>query len=43
MLIEKYSPGLNSVCRIPGICVTPAGTVLIVYECRCERGLRAEG
>lgn len=37
MLIEKYSPELNSVCRIPGICVTPAGTILIVYECRCER------
>lgn len=37
MLIEKFSPELNSVCRIPGICVTAAGTILIVYECRCER------
>ena len=37
MLIEEYRPEHNSVCRIPGICVTPAGTILIVYECRHER------
>ncbi len=35
MLIEEYSES-GSVCRIPGICVTADGTVLLVYECRSE-------
>lgn len=34
MLIEKYAADSGRVCRIPGICVTEKGTVLLVYECR---------
>lgn len=34
MLIEKYLTESGRVCRIPGICVTDKGTILIVYECR---------
>ena len=38
MLIEKSMAESGRVCRIPGICVTDKGTILIVYECRSELG-----
>lgn len=37
MLVEKYNAEHGRVCRIPGICVTAKGTILLVYECRSER------
>ena len=37
MVIEEYRPESGGVCRIPGICVTVSGAVLLAYECRSER------
>lgn len=34
MIIEKYRPECGGVCRIPGVCVTSSGAVLLTYECR---------
>ena len=36
MIIEEYRPE-SGVCRIPGICVTASGAVLLVYERRSDR------
>lgn len=41
MVIEKYDPA-GGVCRIPGICTTASGAVLLVYECRSGRSDWAE-
>lgn len=42
MLIEEYTGKSGGVCRIPGICVTAKGTILLVYECRSEHSDWAE-
>lgn len=42
MLIEGYQAESGRVCRIPGICVTDKGTILLVYECRSSHSDWAE-
>jgi len=42
MLIEEYAGKSGKVCRIPGICVTDKGTILLVYECRSSHSDWAE-
>lgn len=37
MIIEEYPPESGGICRIPGICVTASGAVLLTYECRSDR------
>lgn len=36
MIIEEYRPESGGICRIPGICTTASGAVLITYECRSD-------